>query len=445
MADRQAAETPRGWRDATSLRSVRSVRAVSPHRSQLLTLPAGRLPRVLLGVVVVWFVGVILLDLLIPDSVAVVVTLIGFAPLIAAAVLGPAQTLVLAAVAVGIAALSPLWDSTPSTGAYVVRMLNVVFCGATAVLIAEIRVRREQHLSHVVALAEAAQRAMLPILPSQVGDLRISARYHSAAEEALIGGDLYDFHHEDGGPLRLLVGDVCGKGLDGVQHAARTIRAFRQYAGREGDLVDLAERMNAYMGPFFDAESFVTAVLVEFDDAGSFTVLSCGHPAPLLVSGRDVREVPLTPGPPIGLGVPREATSHSFGSGDRLLLYTDGLIEARDERNRFLPVEEIGALLRQRDEGVESLVALVQEHVVGHRLTDDVCLVLVDNDASVPSPLAGRVFPPLGRPAGQAGVSATPTSTTGSDPASRAAAPASNAKTTAPSSDATEATANPTV
>jgi serine phosphatase RsbU (regulator of sigma subunit) len=367
-------EPANGWRDITASRPWRAA-------PRVLGLPRGRLAGWVVVAAAAWFVLVWIVDLLLPDDVAVVIILIGLTPLFVSAVLSPGRTALVGLVCLAVAAVSPVWD-TSSRGSYVVRVLDVAILGVTAVLISVVRERRERHLSQVVAVAEAAQRAVLPTLPSRVGDLRISARYHSAAEEALIGGDLYDFHLDDEtGVLRVVVGDVCGKRLDGVQHAARTIRAFRQYAGRSGDLVALARRMNDYLVTFFDDESFVTAVLVEFAPH-SFSVVSCGHPAPLLVTGATSCETRPAPGPPLGLGSTHTATTSDWSPGDRLLLYTDGLVEARDARRRFLPLSTVGDVLVPRDHGLDDVVELLERHVPDGRLSDDVCLLLVDRDPS---------------------------------------------------------------
>ncbi|MGZ4604197.1 MAG: PP2C family protein-serine/threonine phosphatase [Kineosporiaceae bacterium] len=152
-----------------------------------------------------------------------------------------------------------------------------------------------------------------------------------------MGGDFFDFV-ADAGRVRVILGDVSGKGVDAVTQAARAIRAFRQYAAGEPDLLGVTRRIDAYVSPFWKWEYYATAVLVELGEADTLTVVSAGHPPPFHVSGGTVRELAVRPCLPLGLGAGDEVSVHVWDPGDRLLLYTDGLVEARDTSGRFLPV-----------------------------------------------------------------------------------------------------------
>jgi len=313
----------------------------------------------------------------------VFVPFFALAPLIACAALSPRWTVVFAGGAVGLVVVSGSWDETFGTGQYGVRLGQATLVSVAAVLIAVLRTRRERQLVHVRAIADSAQRAVLPSVPEYVGGLRIAARYESASEEALVGGDLYDLHHSGAG-VRMVVGDVRGKGLAGVQHAARVIRAFRQSAAATPDLAAVAKAMQEYLVPFFDDEEFVTAVLVEFTWNGVVTVLSCGHPAPLLVRQGAVTSVAVEPSPPLGLATSFVTAVFLWAPEDRLLLYTDGLVEARDRDGTFLPFATIVDALRLPDpqSSLDALLAAVEAHVrhgTQHLPADDIALVLVDN------------------------------------------------------------------
>ena len=100
-----------------------------------------------------------------------------------------------------------------------------------ALVLARIRVRREQELQQMTAIAEAAQHALLRVMPSSIGSLGFAARYVSATEQALVGGDLYEVAESTEG-VRVIVGDVRGKGLEAVQMAATVLAAFRLRCGQ---------------------------------------------------------------------------------------------------------------------------------------------------------------------------------------------------------------------
>jgi phosphoserine phosphatase RsbU/P len=333
----------------------------------------------------VWLVGVAALDIATAGSTVVLSVLFAVAPLIACAVLPATSTAVFAVLAVGLTVASGWWDQTWGSPQQLVRITDVVLVSVAAVLVAAVRVRREEAHERVAAIAEVAQRAVLPKLPERVAQVVTGARYLSAAEDTVVGGDLYDCYYFDG-QVRFLIGDVRGKGIEAVEQAARVIRAFRQAAARQADLPAVAADMTSYLEPFFGVEEFVTALLVDVADPAALRLVSCGHPPALLVrlDGRtDLVEAP--PGLPLGLsawlGPDYTEVSVPWAPGDRLLLYTDGLSEARNGDGHFLPLVPLAGLLRSAtvDEALDALLASVADYVPGGDLSDDLAVILLEH------------------------------------------------------------------
>ena len=166
-----------------------------------------------------------------------------------------------------------------------------------------ISARKDQQIANVISVAEAAQRAVLRPLPEQLGPLKLGVVYLAAAADAKVGGDLYDVAITPHG-IRLIIGDVRGKGLGAVEVAADVLGMYREVAHGVHTLQELARRLDAGLARRWGQyEEFVTALLAEIDpDAGRLTIYSCGHPPPLLISedGVAVLEVP-APAPPLGL------------------------------------------------------------------------------------------------------------------------------------------------
>jgi serine phosphatase RsbU (regulator of sigma subunit) len=244
-----------------------------------------------------------------------------------------------------------------------------------------VRARREADLRDSRRIAGVAQEALLPVLPVQVGAVRLATRYHSATRTAQVGGDFFDFV-ADGGRLRLVLGDVSGKGIGAVTQAARVIRAFRQYGASEPDLLAVARRVHDYVSPFWDSERYATAVFVEITDAYSVTIVSAGHPAPLLMCATGVRELPVHACLPLGIGPADRVTMHGWNTSDRLLLYTDGLVEARNTAGAFLPRDSIEAALRETDPDacLDQLLHRVRAHA--GQFNDDLALLMLTNASS---------------------------------------------------------------
>ena len=271
----------------------------------------------------------------------------------------------------------------------------------------------ERKLANVTSVAEAAQRALLRPLPRRVGPLELGAVYLAAAAEARVGGDLYEVARTPFG-IRLIVGDARGKGLDAVELAADVLGVFREVAHEVYTLAELARRLDASLARRLDpgqahgggcCEEFVTAVLAEIDPcAGTLTLYNCGHPAPILLSsgrpdsrkghrdrkGQRIRtvttvEVP-SPAPPLRLlslgDCSTAGRTLSFRPGDALLLYTDGVTEARSPRRRCYPLtERLGELARSGADGIgPGLLDRLRDDLlrhVGAPLDDDAALVLV--------------------------------------------------------------------
>jgi serine phosphatase RsbU (regulator of sigma subunit) len=328
-----------------------------------------------------WLVVLMLLDLAVTSPTVNFSVLYALAPLAACAVLPAATTATFGAVALGLTAASHTWNGQWGDPQMWVRLLDVALVSAAAVAIAEVRVRREARLARVERIAEVAQRTILPRIPARVGSVSAAARYLSAAEDTLVGGDFYDWYHSDR-RMCFLVGDVRGKGVGAVEQAARVIRAFRQSAAAGEDLATIAGQMSAYLVPFFDDEEFATASLLEVGHDGKVTLVDCGHPAPLLVPHRgSPRFVEAPVCLPLGLGTTYEGASVSWSPGDRLLLYTDGLSEARDGQDEYLPVAELTPLLGERpiEDALDAVLDQVRDHVPDGRLADDLAVLLLEN------------------------------------------------------------------
>ena len=321
----------------------------------------------------------------------IVPALFSVAPLIVATVADERRTAIFAGAAVALAIGTGLRHGVAGDAVYWTRVAAVCVISAMAVVVAGIRRRREERLARMTAIAEASQLALLPPLPPEITGINIAARYRSATREASVGGDLYEIIPTGHG-IRVIIGDVRGKGLDAILLARQVLSAFRRSAVAMPAMEQVAAEVGRAIRPYVGEEDFVTAVLVQIARGGELTIVNCGHHPPLLRHCGDLQ--PLTGGKaalPLGLEDNFTAFTASWSPGDRLLLYTDGLVESRDRHGEFLPEDEIAAALfaADCDQALDTLITAVHRHTGGHG-HDDMALLLLEHSAPPRSSAHGQ-------------------------------------------------------
>lgn len=296
--------------------------------------------------------------------------------MVAAALSTPWRTVSVALYAISWAVL--LGAPAHWTAAHFLRIGVNVAGGAIAYFIASLRIAREDALRRILRVAQIAQQTVLRPLPPLMGQAELAVRYASAAEEALIGGDLYDAVITDHG-LRVIVGDVRGKGLDGVRLAAVVLGAFREAAFTKPTLPEVVATVDESVMRYVGEEDFVSAVLLQLSDH-EYKLVNLGHPSPLRYRPGAVDMLdPVERSTPLGLGPSPGVETYAVASGERILLYTDGVSECRDAEGVFFDLAKTAEKALARADLGAALDALIEDLVrhCGGSLADDVALVLL--------------------------------------------------------------------
>ncbi|MFF9607472.1 PP2C family protein-serine/threonine phosphatase [Streptomyces sp. NPDC014684] len=334
--------------------------------------------------------GGLLYDLLTPRAFTAV-PFFTAAPLVAAPLASLRTTLL-----TGLAAVAATYavHAHSGPGLDVDTATQLVTVATVALLAAVInRVVRlgDRRLASVREIAEAAQRAVLPEPAARIAGFDVAARYEAAQEGAFIGGDLYAVQDGPYG-VRLVVGDVRGKGIGAVAAVAVVLGAFREAAEQEATLEGVAgrlERALAREGARRDgvdaAEGFTTVVLAELPPGeGVVRIVNRGHPPPLLLHADGTLRVLAADEPALPLGMgdlgrwPDRAARYRFPDGATLLLHTDGLSEARDAHGRFY--DPVRRLAGRRFPDPRTLLARLAAEVGRHSaggMADDMALLAV--------------------------------------------------------------------
>ncbi|MBW6438120.1 serine/threonine-protein phosphatase [Actinoplanes hulinensis] len=259
-----------------------------------------------------------------------------------------------------------------------INLMGIMLATGVAAAGATIRQRQAEQITELLRLAAVAQQAVLRPIGPQVGALAVAGRYISATAAADIGGDLYEALNTPYG-VRIIIGDVRGKGLDAVRLASIVLGSYRHVAYERADLKLIVEDLDRAVARSVGDEDFVTAALVE-ERGGTLTIVNCGHPAPLLLRrGQVIPLEPPAPAPPLGFMPEVKPRVERLEPGDRLLLFTDGLGEARREGEFFPTADRAWRLLGHGTvgDGLASLETALVDWVYG-RLEDDIALVLLE-------------------------------------------------------------------
>jgi phosphoserine phosphatase RsbU/P len=309
-------------------------------------------------------------------------------PLLASLVLPPWSTAGLAGWALLLSLGLNLSRPGPGGVGMLVSHLSVpVLLAAFAVANSALRTAAQRRLGQVRAVARVAQSALLREVPTSVTAGRLASRYVSAAAEARVGGDLLEVVPDPTRP-RWLIGDTRGKGLPAVRLASVAMTSFRDACAQPGlSLPEIARVVDQSVTRAAGDEDFVTAVFAELDPHGWLQLVTCGHPPPfrLTADGGLQALTPRAYATPLGLHPDLQPSTFTISPGDRLVFYTDGLLEARDRAGRYFRLEDCADTLRHPDlqAAVDGLLGRLLAHT-RRKLDDDVALLLLEAASPVP-------------------------------------------------------------
>ncbi|MBY8882192.1 PP2C family protein-serine/threonine phosphatase [Actinacidiphila acidipaludis] len=375
--------------------------------------PTGSLSRGWMAAAAVFIALVPIADVFLPPSVHIAHALV-LPVALTAVFFGPRRTATIAGIAILALVVAAVERMSLSSESVLVELGSLTLLSVLLLLVSRLLERRGHELAGLRHVSEAVLRP----LPPRAGPVSIASAYRAADVDTPVGGDLYAVARTKGA-TRLLIGDVRGKGLGSIGDTEIVLGAFRATAHRPMPLPELVASLEGSVcwglnepggdGPGADVrERFVTAAIVEIpDDEPYVHVVSCGHLPPLRFHDGAVTSLDTPdPAPPLGLGMLAEggyaASTFAFAPGDRLLLYTDGVTEARDGRGVFYPLLERAAGWGDLGPArlVDTVTADLRRHAVAG-LDDDMAVVALRRDESpdpsIPAP--HRAAPPAPRPA----------------------------------------------
>ena len=254
----------------------------------------------------------------------------------------------------------------------------------------QIQAQLRQAYLHEHAVSEVLQRAVLSRSPERVDGYTIKTGYRPAFDQNLIGGDFFNAFQPDPEHLMLVIGDVAGKGIQAARRTAFVKYVLQGYTFEDSDPCNIAYRLNRCVCKVIDEDSFVTLFVGLLHlPTGKLRCACAGHTPPLLyraasqsVSCRDLKTgLPMGVCPDIDFPI----NQLQMNPGDRLLLYTDGVTEARRKR-QFYGTNRLSRVMKKFSlsspgRAISEILISVREFA-GGELKDDIALLLVSRDMS---------------------------------------------------------------
>lgn len=263
---------------------------------------------------------------------------------------------------------------------------------------AKLKVARQQlieqeRLKREMQIAREIQNSILPKSEPRVSGLQVATLYQPAAE---VGGDYFDFIELEAGKLGLVVADVSGKGVGGSLVMAMLRSILRIHAGQGQGPGRLIANVNQALKQDIPEGMFVTLFYAEIDPGAKNLSYCCAGHHPGLIRRGDGSLLSLKrTGPPLGIDLDGTSPGHfreerqRFLPGDLLLVFTDGLTEARSPSGQEFGQERLLQFLSRSDlhrpEAIKDSLSSVLGDFMGRTpQSDDLTLVLIANTGNQP-------------------------------------------------------------
>jgi len=237
----------------------------------------------------------------------------------------------------------------------------------------------KERIKQELEIAATLQKSFLPEKPIfEKGRIRVSAINIPARH---VGGDLYDFVEPDINKAGIFIGDVSGKGVSAALYMAKIISDFRYIARGINSPSDVMNKLNKVL---FGAPRgmFLTAIylIVDVED-GEAVISVAGHPPCIMIKKDEVYVLEMSAGPPLGI-IETDFNENKIilKNGDRLIMLTDGVFEAKNvsgERIGFNTILEFIRENRNIENLIERITGLINEYSKNTEMADDITIMEV--------------------------------------------------------------------
>jgi phosphoserine phosphatase RsbU/P len=206
------------------------------------------------------------------------------------------------------------------------------------------------------------QQSLLPSIIPKIQDWEIAGRSIPAE---LVGGDLYDYYEFDGEGFGLTIGDASGHGMPAALLVRDVITGLRMGMERGMKMVYTLKKLNRVIYKSVYSTRFISLFMAEFENNGNLVYVNAGHPAPILIDGKEVTELEST-----GLifgALPEINLSSSYAKmhrGSVLVLFSDGIFERQNSNKEFYGIDRLKkCILRNKEKCAQEILNVIFNEV----------------------------------------------------------------------------------
>ncbi len=243
-----------------------------------------------------------------------------------------------------------------------------------------------RQMVHDLEQAQKTQNMLLPRKKYKLAGLDIATKYKPVQQ---IGGDFYDVYELENNKVGILLVDVTGHDISAALISFMVAGLFKTFAYENEKLITLIEQVDHVLHANTPGARFASAFYCLYDtDNQNLEYICCGSPAGYLIRMQNQEIVRLTQGgPPLGAFLQKkkgyESGSVQLHPGDRILLYTDGILEARNTKGQMFGKEAMISFVQENHQlFIDELVEKLYDHVLSYaginRVKDDITLIGLD-------------------------------------------------------------------